>query len=143
MQIFLLVFLKMTTIFTNGCFDILHVGHIRLFEYCKSLGHKLVVGIDSDRRISLNKGPNRPINCADDRKNILLSIKYIDRVEIFDSDQELIDLIRSVSPAIMVVGSDWKNKNVIGSNFAGELKFFDRIAPYASSKTIQNLITRR
>lgn len=132
----------MKTIFTNGCFDIIHIGHIRLFEYCKSLGDKLIVAIDSDQRISKNKGPNRPINGVYDRKDLLLSIKYIDNVEIFDSDEELINLIKSISPSIMVIGSDWKDRNIIGSNYANELRFFNRIEPYASSKIIQNITNR-
>lgn len=133
----------MKIVFTNGCFDILHIGHIKLFEYCKNFGDYLVVGIDSDQRVSKNKGNNRPINCAKDRRDMLLSIKYIDQVEIFDTDEELINLIKSVSPTTMVVGSDWKDKRVIGLEFTKELRFFNRIEEYASSKTIQNIIDRR
>jgi D-beta-D-heptose 7-phosphate kinase/D-beta-D-heptose 1-phosphate adenosyltransferase len=133
----------MKTVFTNGCFDILHIGHIKLFEYCKNFGDYLVVGIDSDRRVSKNKGNNRPINCAKDRQDMLLSIRYINQVAIFDTDEELMNLIKSVSPTTMVVGSDWMDKRVIGSDFAKELKFFNRIEKYASSKTIQNIIDRR
>ncbi len=129
-------------VFTNGCFDILHIGHIKLFEYCKQFGDDLVVGIDSDQRVSQNKGKNRPINCAKDRKDMLLSIRNIDRVEVFDTDEELINLIKSISPDIMILGSDWKNKRIIGSDFAKELRFFNRIERYASSKTIQNIIDR-
>jgi D-beta-D-heptose 7-phosphate kinase/D-beta-D-heptose 1-phosphate adenosyltransferase len=133
----------MKIVFTNGCFDILHIGHIKLFEYCKNFGDYLVVGIDSDQRVSKNKGNNRPINYAKDRRDMLLSIKYIDQVEIFNTDEELINLIKSVSPNTMVVGSDWKDKRVIGSEFTKELRFFNRIEKYASSKTIQNIIDRR
>lgn len=133
----------MKIVFTNGCFDILHVGHIKLLEYCKSLGDLLIIGIDSDMRISKNKGHNRPIHSAQDRRTILSAIKYVDQVQIFDSDKELSDLVKLVSPSTMVVGSDWKNKKVIGSEFAGELKFFDRLENYASSKIIQNIIDRR
>lgn len=133
----------MKIVFTNGCFDILHIGHIKLFEYCKNFGDYLVVGIDSDQRVSKNKGNNRPINYAKDRRDMLLSIKYIDQVEIFNTDEELINLIKSVSPSTMVVGSDWKDKRVIGSEFTKELRFFNRIEEYASSKTIQNIIDRR
>jgi D-beta-D-heptose 7-phosphate kinase/D-beta-D-heptose 1-phosphate adenosyltransferase len=121
----------------------LHIGHIKLFEYCKNFGDYLVVGIDSDQRVSKNKGNNRPINYAKDRRDMLLSIKYIDQVEIFNTDEELINLIKSVSPNTMVVGSDWKDKRVIGSEFTKELRFFNRIEKYASSKTIQNIIDRR
>lgn len=132
----------MNIVFTNGCFDIIHIGHIKLFKYCKLFGQYLVVGIDSDDRIRSSKGIERPINCAKDRKELLLSIKYVDRVEIFDSDDQLRDLVRSVAPSCMVVGSDWQNKTIIGSEFAKDLKFFNRVEPYASTKIIQNIIDR-
>jgi D-beta-D-heptose 7-phosphate kinase/D-beta-D-heptose 1-phosphate adenosyltransferase len=134
--------MKNTTVFVNGCFDILHKGHIELFKYAKSLGDVLIVGIDSDERIKQHKGNDRPINNYDTRRTILLALKYIDEVYIFDSDKELTDLIKNVKPDIMVVGSDWKDKNVIGSEHAKDVKFFERIPEYSTTKTIQSIVNR-
>lgn len=127
---------NMKTIFTNGCYDILHLGHMALFEYAKSLGDRLIVGIDSDERVKKAKGSNRPINTSDVRKKMLLCLKYVDDVRIFNSDQELSLLVKEINPDIMVVGSDWKNKKVIGSEYAKEVKFFERIPNYSTTETI-------
>ena len=132
----------MKTIFTNGCIDILHIGHIELFKYAKSLGDKLIVGIDSDERIRQSKGNNRPINTSENRKHILSAIRYIDNVYIFNNDEELISLVVDIKPDIIVVGSDWENKNVIGSEYAKEIKFFKRITEYSTTKTIEYIVNR-
>ena len=132
----------MSVVFTNGCFDILHRGHIELFKYCNTFGSILIVGIDSDERVKTLKGKNRPINCQEDRKLMLESLKYIDNVIVFNNESELTSLIKSVKPDIMVVGSDYKDKNVIGSQYAKKLIFFDRINEYSTTKTIQHIINR-
>ena len=126
----------MIKVWTNGCFDILHVGHIRLFEFAASLGTKLTVGIDSDERIKKSKGALRPINNQHEREEMLRSIKYVDDVICFASDFELENIIKNYSPDIMVIGSDYKNKPVIGSKFCKSLIFFDRIEKYSSTKII-------
>jgi D-beta-D-heptose 7-phosphate kinase/D-beta-D-heptose 1-phosphate adenosyltransferase len=132
-----------THIFVNGTFDILHPGHVQLLNYAKSLGDFLTVGIDSDRRVQEKKGLTRPVNNVGDRAYMLQNLKAVDYVVIFDSDEELERCIKTVKPDIMVVGSDWKNKSVIGSMYAAELRFFDRIEEYATTKTIQDIIDRR
>lgn len=129
-------------VFTNGCFDILHVGHLELFKYCKSLGDYLIVAIDEDDRIKKNKGPTRPINCLDDRVAMLSAIKYIDEVRHFSSDSELTSLVKSSNPDYMVVGDDYLDKTVIGSQYAKQLKFFRKVDGYSSTKTIQNISNR-
>ena len=123
-------------VWTNGCFDILHRGHVELFEYAKSLGDELIVGIDSDEKVKKDKGEDRPINSLDDRAIILQSIKYIDRVIEFDSTDELRNLIKDIKPDIMVIGSDWRGKDVIGQEFTGKLVFFDRIDGYSTTDII-------
>ena len=125
-------------IFTNGCFDILHRGHIELFKYAKSLGDKLVVGIDSDKKVQQDKGQTRPFNCLEDRMIMLNAIKYIDEVVLFNTQQELKDLVKAFNPNVLVVGSDWKGKEVVGDVFAKEVKFFDRIAGYSTTKILEN-----
>ena len=132
----------MKSIFVNGTFDILHPGHVQLLNYAKSLGDTLTVGIDSDRRVKENKGYARPVYNVDDRAYMLQNLKAVDYVVVFDSDEELERCIKTVKPDIMVVGSDWKGKSVIGSMYSAELRFFDRIEEYATTKTIQSIINR-
>ena len=124
-------------IWTNGCFDILHKGHIALFKYAKSLGGKLYVGIDSDEKVKKDKGSNRPFNNVQDRKEVLESIKYIDGVFIFNDTQGLDDLIRVVGPDIMVIGSDWKGKKVVGEQHVKKLVFFDRLKDYSTTNILE------
>ena len=131
-----------TQIFVNGTFDILHPGHVQLLNYAKSLGDTLTVGIDSDRRVQEKKGSTRPVNSVGDRAYMLQNLKAVDYIVIFDSDKELERCIKTVKPDIMVVGSDWKDKSVIGSMYSAELRFFDRIEEYATTKTIQDIINR-
>lgn len=129
-------------IFVNGTFDILHRGHLELLNYAKSLGDYLCVGIDTDDRVREKKGSTRPIHNQDERKFFLENLKAVDEVKLFSSDEELEGLVKSFKPDIMVVGSDWKGKSVIGSYCAAELIFFDRIGDYATTKTIQDIIDR-
>lgn len=126
-------------VFINGCFDILHKGHIQMFKYAKSLGDKLIVAIDSDIRVKQLKGNSRPINNQSDRMYILSSIKYVDEVRIFYTESELEQLVQRVSPDIMIVGSDYENKKVVGSQYAKELKFFNRIQGYATTNIIKSI----
>jgi len=126
-------------IWTNGCFDVLHRGHIELFKYAKSLGDWLVVGVDTDERVRSAKGTSRPFNTVEDRVAMLESIKYIDEIRVFDHDDEL-DTQDLLSRAeIIVVGSDYKDKEVIGSRHVKEVKFFDRIEGYSTTKILVGL----
>ena len=127
----------MKTIWTNGCFDILHIGHIKLFKYAKSLGDKLVIGIDSDDKVKKDKGESRPFNRVEDRKLVLESIRYVDEVLVFNSAEQLENLIKEVFPDIMVVGSDWKGKKVVGSEYSKEVVFFDRIEGYSTTNILK------
>ena len=130
--------MSLKTIWVNGCFDVLHRGHIHLFEFASSLGDKLIVGIDCDWRVEEAKGKSRPINNEQDRKFILESIRFIDQVVIFQTDSELKGLIYTIRPDCMVVGSDWKNKTVIGSEYAGSVVFFDRVGDYSTTKILKD-----
>ena len=126
-------------VWTNGCFDVLHRGHFEMFKYAKSLGDELIVGIDSDDKVKKDKGPNRPHNNVEDRKFALECIKYIDEVVVFDTRQDLEDKIRQLSPDIMIVGSDWKGKEVVGEQYCTELKFFDRIQGYSTTSILEGM----
>jgi D-beta-D-heptose 7-phosphate kinase/D-beta-D-heptose 1-phosphate adenosyltransferase len=130
-------------VFVNGTFDVLHLGHIALLNYAKNLGDTLFVGIDSDRRVGEKKGPSRPINAVYERQQMLLNLKAVDEVMIFDSDQELEMLVKQIRPGIMVVGSDWEGRSIIGSEFAKQLVYYSRIDGYSSTQKIQDIIDRR
>ena len=129
----------MKVIWVNGCFDVLHRGHIELFRHAKLQGDFLVVGIDADQRIKSSKGINRPFNNLQDRKYVLESIKYIDRVVSFGSDKELTDWIKSIRPSVMIVGSDWQGKNVVGQEYADKVQFFARIGSHSTTKILEGM----
>jgi D-beta-D-heptose 7-phosphate kinase/D-beta-D-heptose 1-phosphate adenosyltransferase len=126
-------------IWTNGCFDVLHRGHIELFKFAKSLGEYLVVGLDTDERVRTSKGLTRPFNNIEDRIEMLSAIKYIDEIRVFDRDDELETQILLSGAKIIVVGSDYRNKNVIGKNLVDKVIFFDRIKNYSTSKILVGL----
>ena len=125
-------------IWVNGCFDILHRGHFELFNYAKSLGDFLVVGIDSDEKIAQDKGPNRPHNTLEDRHYALESLKAIDKIYVFDSNDHLEWLIQKEQPNILVVGSDWKGKPIVGGQYAKEIIYFNRIDNYSTTNILNN-----
>ena len=125
--------------FVNGCFDVLHPGHIQLLEYARSFGDYLIVAIDSDRKVAEMKGPNRPIFSQYDRAAVLKSIRHVDIVHVFDTREELEYLLESIKPDTMVVGSDWKGKEVVGSHYAKQVRFFDRIGEYSTTKPVKHL----
>ena len=127
----------MRKVWINGCFDVLHRGHIELFKFAKDNGDYLVVGIDSDSRVRQLKGNSRPINNQKDRKFFLESIKYVDEVIIFESENQLIEEISILKPDLMIVGSDYINKRVIGSEKAKKLMFFDRVGDYSTTKILE------
>jgi rfaE bifunctional protein nucleotidyltransferase chain/domain len=125
----------MKRIWTNGCFDILHIGHIELLKYAKSLGDYLYVGIDSDDRIKSSKGSNRPINNEKHRKAMLESIRYVDNVIVFDNDQTLRGCIKKFSIHSIVIGDDYLGKSVIGSEYAPVI-FFPKISGFSTTNII-------
>jgi D-beta-D-heptose 7-phosphate kinase/D-beta-D-heptose 1-phosphate adenosyltransferase len=124
-------------IWTNGCYDILHVGHIALFKYAKSLGGNLIVGIDSDNRVSKLKGNGRPINNQNDRKEMLESIKFIDEVIIFSTKEEMCDLLIKKNINTIVIGDDYKNKPVTGSDIIEDIVFFKKIGNYSTTNYLK------
>jgi len=127
----------MSVVWTNGCFDVLHRGHVEMLQYAASLGHQLYVGIDSDRKVKIDKGDSRPVHSEADRKFLLESLRGIDKVVIFDSAKELSSIIQKYQPKYLVVGGDWRGKPVVGSEHAKEIKFFDRIKGYSTTGILE------
>ena len=130
----------MKTVFTNGCFDIVHRGHIELLEFCYSIGNNVIVGLNSDKSIKLLKGDTRPINTQEDRKKLLESIKWVSKVVIFDEETPE-KLIKSLMPDIIVKGGDYKKEDVVG-NDACEVRIFKYVEGYSTTKTIQDISNR-
>ena len=124
----------MKVVFTNGCFDILHRGHFELLRYCKSIGTKVVVGLNSDSSVASLKDPNRPFFSQEDRRFALESCRYVDRVVIFEEETPY-DLIKMINPDIIVKGGDYKKKDVVGYDLA-EVKIFNFIEGYSTTKVL-------
>ena len=125
-------------VFTNGCFDILHVGHVKYLQVAKSFGDILIVGLNSDASVTRLKGPTRPVNLAEDRAYILAALEAVDFVVPFESDTPY-DLIKMIKPDVLVKGGDYKGKDVVGTEFASELKLVDFVDGKSTTKTIQRI----
>lgn len=132
----------MIKVFVNGTFDLPHRAHLELLSYARSLGNQLIVAIDSDRRVAELKGPSRPVYNQYDRKFFLESLKSVTQVMIFDSDQALITLIKNMAPDIMVKGSDYRGKPILGAEFCKDIVFYERVPEYSTTQTIQRIIGR-
>jgi D-beta-D-heptose 7-phosphate kinase / D-beta-D-heptose 1-phosphate adenosyltransferase len=125
-------------IFTNGCFDILHIGHIKYLEKSKSFGDILILGLNSDDSTRRLKGENRPINTQTDRAYILASLEVVDYLVIFDEDTPF-DLIKLIKPDVLVKGGDYEGKEVVGQDIAKELKLVKFIDGKSTTKTIKRI----
>lgn len=129
---------KRRIVFTNGCFDLLHSGHVRYLEKSKSFGDILIVGLNSDKSVKKLKGSNRPINNQHDRAYILASLEVIDFVVIFDEDTPL-NLIEHIKPDILVKGGDYKNKEIVGKDIAKKLKVVEFVKGKSTTNTIEKI----
>ena len=130
-------------IIVNGTFDIIHIGHLRLLSYAKSFTDSFVyVLIDSDRRVKELKGNKRPYNNEYERSSLLFALKYVDRVDVFDTDQELENYIKNYKADLMIKGSDYKDKKIIGAEYCKDINFYERLGKYSSSQKIQDIINR-
>ena len=133
-------------IFVNGTFDLLHRGHLELLQFAHDLKNtsfdQVVVAIDSDRRVAELKGSSRPVINQENRKFFLTSLKFVDAVHIFDSDEELDSIIKKLQPTFMVKGSDYVGKPIIGAEHCAGIIFFERMNDYSTTKIIQDLSRR-
>jgi D-beta-D-heptose 7-phosphate kinase/D-beta-D-heptose 1-phosphate adenosyltransferase len=129
---------KKKIVFTNGCFDILHVGHLKTFRQCKKWGDLLVVGVNADQSVrGLEKGPGRPIVPQRDRAELLAALDPVDYVVIFNEPTPA-KLIKAVRPDILAKGGDWKLNEIVGREHAGAVK---RI-PLVKGRSTTNIIER-
>ncbi len=133
-------------VFTNGCFDILHPGHLQYLKSSKDLGDYLVVGLNSDQSISRIKGKNRPINTFQFRSLMLSYLDFVDFIIEFDENTPL-ELIKKLKPNILVKGSDYFGKEVIGSDFVsnngGEIIYMNFLEGYSSTSIIHSILKKQ
>ena len=127
--------MKDKVVFTNGCFDIVHRGHLELLKYCSTLG-KVVVGLNSDQSVEKLKGSNRPFFSQEDRKFMLQSLKYVDQVIIFNQETPL-QLIENLRPDFIVKGGDYSPEQVAGNEIS-QVIIFDYIDGYSTTKVLNN-----
>jgi len=120
-------------VFTNGCFDVIHRGHIELLRHCSTFG-KVYVGLNSDASVRRLKGNLRPINSEVDRKQILLALKWVEQVDIFSEDTPY-ELIKTLKPDLIVKGGDYERQDVVGSDLC-EVEIFQTVPGYSSSSII-------
>jgi len=125
----------MTIVFTNGCFDVLHRGHIEYLKQSRQLGTRLVVGLNSDASVKRLKGDSRPVNNQDDRRALLLALRCVDQVEIFEEDTPL-ELIMRINPDIITKGGDYHLEQVVGHELAQETVIIPFLDGYSSTRII-------
>jgi len=124
-------------VFTNGCFDIIHAGHIKYLRQAKALGDMLVIGLNSDTSVSRIK-PKRPINPQEQRADVLSSLEMVDYVTLFDEDTPY-ELIKVLKPDILVKGGDWKKEDIVGSDIAGKTFSLPYIEGVSTSEIIEKI----
>jgi rfaE bifunctional protein nucleotidyltransferase chain/domain len=129
-------------VFTNGCFDIIHAGHVDYLEKAKSLGDFLVVGLNSDESVKRLKGPTRPVNPVEQRKKVLQALKPVDLVIVFEEDTPE-RLIKEIKPDVLVKGGDWKIENIVGADFVmsygGKVYTIDFVYNTSTTKIIEKV----
>jgi rfaE bifunctional protein nucleotidyltransferase chain/domain len=129
-------------VFTNGCFDILHLGHVDYLEKARAMGDKLVLGLNTDDSVSRFKGPNRPIQDQKSRAQVLASLQFVDLVVFFNQDTPLM-LISELVPDVLVKGSDYLAENIVGADVVkrngGEVKTIEFVPGYSTSRVIEKI----
>lgn len=132
---------NLKVVFTNGCFDILHVGHVTYLEQAKALGDILVVGLNSDESVKTLKGPTRPIQCEEDRAKILSALSSVNYVVVFGEDTPQ-TLIEKVEPDILVKGGDWPVDKIVGAQFVKSRGGTIKSLPFVNGKSSSSLIEK-
>jgi len=129
-------------VFTNGAFDILHLGHVDYLEKARNLGDRLVVGLNTNASVSRYKSPDRPVQDEKSRSRVLASLQFVDMVVLFDQDTPL-ELISALVPDVLVKGSDYLAENIVGADVVkkagGEVKTIEFVTGYSTSKVIEKI----
>jgi len=125
----------------NGSFDVLHLGHLRLLNRARELADHVLVAIDTDNRVRQLKGNDRPYNTEHERCTLLANLKAVDEVVVFNSAEELVNIIKNYKPDYMVKGSDYKGEYIVGQEYCGEVIFVERDANSTTQK-VQDFINR-
>jgi rfaE bifunctional protein nucleotidyltransferase chain/domain len=132
-------------VFTNGCYDLIHIGHLRCFREGKRLGDILIVALNSDRSVRSIKGPPRPIIPQEERAEIVSSLESVDYVTIFDQDDPL-DIIASVKPDILVKGGDWNLNTIVGreivESYGGKVFALPLVKGVSTTQIIKNIASQ-
>ena len=128
----------MKKVWMNGCFDVLHHAHFRMIEFASTFGELVVIGIDSDKRVKELKGDDRPFHSEEERKYNLERIKGVSKVIIFDSEIMLEEAIKRYQPDIFVIGSDYKDKLIVGEEYSKSMVFFNRMEDFSTTKILTN-----
>lgn len=135
---------QQSIVFTNGCFDIVHIGHIDYLEKARNLGNKLVLGLNTDNSIRRIKGENRPIVEQNARARVMAALEFVDAVVLFDEDTPL-RLIQTIKPDILVKGDDYTLKNIIGADFVidngGKVETIPLVKGFSTSNIIEKIKT--
>jgi len=133
-------------VFTNGCFDLLHPGHIRYLYAARQMGDYLVVALNTDRSVKIIKGANRPIQSQDERTEILAALSFVDAVVLFDEDNPLM-VIQQLVPNVLVKGGDWTEDRIIGADVVkktgGVVKSLPFVTGYSTSALIEKIRDKR
>ena len=131
-----------TVVFTNGCFDLLHLGHVDYLEKARELGDRLIIGLNTDNSVSRFKGPERPLQDQDSRAQILASLQFVDLVVFFNEDTPF-DLISALIPNVLVKGSDYLAENIVGADVVkkagGVVKTIDFVTGYSTTRIVEKI----
>ena len=127
-----------TIAFTNGCFDLLHAGHVAYLEQAKKPGRVLIIGLNSDASVRRIKGPKRPVNTLAQRAAVLAALACVDYVTVFGQETPY-QLIRALRPDILVKGADWKGKEVVGSDIVKRVELIRYLPKFSTTKMIRSI----
>ncbi|MFH1692370.1 MAG: D-glycero-beta-D-manno-heptose 1-phosphate adenylyltransferase [Candidatus Omnitrophota bacterium] len=132
---------KKIIVFTNGCFDIIHYGHVQYLQKAKAKGDILIIGLNADKSVRRLKGKNRPINCQKDRAGILAAFECVDYIVIFNEDTPF-NVIKILKPNVLIKGADWSNKTIIGADIVTSCGGKVLTIPYLKNRSTSHIIEK-